>query len=202
MWIKICGMTTPEAVEAALAAQVDAIGFVFSESSRKVTPQQAALLAAPARGRALCVAVTRHPTQELVDSIIEEFRPDILQTDIGDLSDLELPAHLTVLPVLRAGAELPNPLPTRVLFEGPASGAGVPFDWSCANTTARRSQLILAGGLSSDNVFTAIDTVHPFGVDVSSGVEDRPGLKSPAKIARFAAAARAAAAQRFEERTR
>jgi phosphoribosylanthranilate isomerase len=58
IWIKICGMTTPEAVEASLNANVDAIGFVFAESIRQVTPAKAASLAAPARGRVLCTAVT------------------------------------------------------------------------------------------------------------------------------------------------
>ena len=66
MWIKICGMTSAEAVAAALEAQVDAIGFVFAPSSRQVTPEQAAKLAAPARGRALCIAVTQHPAQQWV----------------------------------------------------------------------------------------------------------------------------------------
>src|SRR3954462_5400307 len=87
-WLKICGMTTPEAVETCLAANVDAIGFVFAESVRKVTPAGASSLAAPARGRVVCVAVTRHPTQQLIDEIIEVFQPDLLQTDSDDLRDL------------------------------------------------------------------------------------------------------------------
>ena len=77
-WIKICGMTTPEAVEACLEAHVDAIGFVFAESVRQVTPAKAASLAAPARGRVVCTAVTRHPTQQVIDEIIEVFQPDLL----------------------------------------------------------------------------------------------------------------------------
>ena len=192
MWIKVCGMTTPEAVEAALAAGVDAIGFVFAESKRQVTAQRAAQLAAPARGRVRCIAVTRHPEQRAVSEILAVFKPDALQTDAEDFRALELPAHLEVLPVLRAGGEEPTPLPRRFLFEGPLSGTGIPSDWATARELSRRAQLILAGGLSPENVAAAIADVRPFGVDVSSGVESMPGIKSPDKIASFVRHARAA----------
>ena len=71
MWIKICGLTTPEAVNAALELKVDALGFVFAESPRRLSVSQAAQLARPAHGRAQRVAVTRHPTQAAVDEIVE-----------------------------------------------------------------------------------------------------------------------------------
>jgi phosphoribosylanthranilate isomerase len=190
MWVKICGMTTPEAVEAALAAGVQALGFVFAASPRRVTPAEAARLAQPARGRAACVAVTRQPRQEELAEILEVFEPDILQSDAQNLPRLRLPAQLALLPVLRGAQQPQDALPARVLFEGPASGAGVRCDWSAAQATARRTQLVLAGGLDADNVGAAIAQVRPFGVDVSSGVEERPGVKSPEAIARFAAAAR------------
>src|SRR4051794_21186927 len=103
MWIKVCGMTTDDAVEAALAAGVDAIGFVFAESKRQVTPERASQLAAPARGKVRCIAVTRHPEQSAVDEIIAVFKPDVLQTDIEDFRALKLPATLERLPVVRAG---------------------------------------------------------------------------------------------------
>ncbi|MGH8260039.1 MAG: phosphoribosylanthranilate isomerase, partial [Steroidobacteraceae bacterium] len=198
LWIKICGMTTPEAVDAALAARVDAIGFVFSPSPRRLTPAEAARLAAPARGRVPCVAVTRHPSQTLLDEIVATFEPDLWQSDFEDMAGLEgsrsprLPRGLDVLPVLRSGGALPECLPPRVLYEGPASGAGVACDWTSARAVAQRTQLILAGGLSAATVREAIDVVGPFGVDVSSGVEERPGVKSAEKIVRFVEAARAA----------
>lgn len=192
MFIKVCGMTTPEAVAAAVAARVDAIGFVFAESVRKVQPEAAAQLAAAARGRVKVFAVTKHPTQRLVDEIVDVFEPDVLQTDAEDFATLRVPRGLELLPVLRAGAALPEPLPPKVLFEGPVSGTGVAFDWTSAADAARRARLILAGGLNVDNVIEAITTVRPFGVDVSSGVEARPGVKSPQKIADFVSAARSA----------
>lgn len=191
MWIKICGMTTPGAVAAALAAQVDALGFVFADSPRQLTLADAAMLAAPARGKVRCVAVTRHPSQRQVDELLRAFRPDVLQTDIEDLQTLEIPSGLEVLPVLRS-APIEDALPRRVLFEGPRSGAGQPCDWTAAAQLARRTQLVLAGGLNGDNVATAVAAVRPFGVDVSSGVEERPGVKDLAEVARFASTARAA----------
>jgi phosphoribosylanthranilate isomerase len=192
-FIKICGMTTPEAVDAALAENVDAIGFVFAKSVRQVDAARASLLALPARTRAACVAVTRHPTREEVASILRDFKPDILQTDVEDLDALELPRELSLLPVLRPGAHSSCTLARRVLFEGPVSGSGQTTDWAAAAELARHTQVILAGGLNAENVGAACRAVRPFGVDVSSGVEAAPGVKSPRKIAEFVAAARAAA---------
>jgi phosphoribosylanthranilate isomerase len=192
-FIKICGMTTPLAVDVSLACEVDAIGFVFAQSVRQVTTQRANELAAPARRRVACVAVTRHPTREQVEYILSEFKPDILQTDIEDLAKLELPRELSVLPVVRPGPQGACVLPGRILFEGPVSGSGQTTDWDTAAELALRAQVILAGGLDPVNVGIAVRRVRPFGVDVSSGVEASPGVKSSEKIEKFVAAARMAA---------
>lgn len=193
VFIKICGMTTPEAVRAALDCEVDAIGFVFAPSVREVSIERANALAAPARHKVACVAVTRHPPRATVDSILGGFRPDILQTDIDDLEGLTLPRSLSVLPVVRPGSQHACALPRRVLFEGPQSGSGQVTDWDQAADFARRCEVILAGGLRPGNVADAIRQVRPFGVDVSSGVEERPGIKSIQKMEQFVATARAAA---------
>ena len=194
MWIKICGMTSAAAVTAAIEAGVDAIGFVFAESPRQLTPRAAASLARAARTRVRCVAVTRHPTQRSLDEILNVFRPDVLQTDVADFATLRVPAALERLPVMRSGESVPAVLPERVLFEGSTSGSGVVSDWKAAHALARRTALVLAGGLSADNVAAAIAAVQPFGVDVSSGVEERPGVKSAVAIVRFVSAVRAASA--------
>ncbi len=194
MWIKICGLTTPEAVTAALDMNVEAIGFVFAASTRRVTPEFAALLARSARGRARCVAVTRHATQSEIDQILKEFAPDVLQAEAQDLAALRLPTTLQLMPVVRAMNTAPAVLPPRLLFESAISGAGVVADWDAAAVLAPRCELVLAGGLHSANVGAAIAAVRPFGVDVSSGVEERPGMKSPVAIADFVLAARAAGA--------
>lgn len=192
MWLKICGMTSLDAVAAALAGRVDAIGFVFSPSVRRVDPLQAAQLAALARGRVGLIAVTVQPPQPLVDEIVRVFKPDALQTDLQDFDSLVLPETLVRLPVLRAGVASGAALPRRLLFEGARSGSGEAADWDTASRLARSSELILAGGLNANNVAAAIRAVRPYGLDVSSGVETAPGHKSTQKIAEFVAAANAA----------
>jgi phosphoribosylanthranilate isomerase len=197
-FVKICGLTDETAVAAALAAGADAIGFVFAASPRQVTPARAAELARPARGRALCVAVTLHPAQGDIDAILAGFAPDVLQTDADDFATLSLPASLARLPVLRSGA--PGFSPARVLFEGPRSGTGRVADWDAARSLAAQCELILAGGLGPDNVAAAIARVQPFGVDVSSGVESAPGHKDPQRIATFITSARNAFAAQLPVR--
>jgi phosphoribosylanthranilate isomerase len=199
-FVKICGMTDARAVQAALEAGADAIGFVFAPSVRQVSPQEAAQLALPARGRALCVAVTQHPNATQLNTIFSVFKPDVLQTDFEDLPAIDLPADVRGWPVLRGAAPQEGLVfPSgRVLFEGPRSGKGKVADWSAARSLVAGRELILAGGLSPANVAEAIASVRPYGVDVSSGVEEAPGQKSRALIGSFVAAARAAFA-RLEE---
>ena len=200
MWIKICGLTGADGVIAAAEAKVDAIGFVFAPSPRQVTPGQAAQLAALAPKGILRIAVAQHPLQMKVDEICRILKPDYFQTDVEDLRELKIPAHVKVLPVVRFGRKTPDPLPARMLFEGPTSGIGELADWGRAAELARQTDVILAGGLSVLNVEKAIEAVRPFGVDVSTGVEEHPGVKSPEKIAEFVSLVRAAAA-RMERNT-
>jgi phosphoribosylanthranilate isomerase len=198
-FVKICGMTDARAVGAALEAGADAIGFVFAPSVRQVTPAQAQQLAQPARGRALCVAVTQHPDAGLMAEVFATFRPDVWQSDLPDLAGIAAPANVATWPVLRGAptaAVTASLQPAqRVLFEGPRSGTGRVADWSAARALAGHCALILAGGLAPANVAEAVAAVQPFGVDVSSGVEEAPGRKSPALIADFVSRARAAFAR-------
>lgn len=192
LWIKICGLTTDEGVEAAIAARADAIGFVFAPSPRQVSPQRATELAGTAPAHIARVAVMLHPTQTQLDRVWSEFRPDVLQTELSDLAQLDIPAALRVIPVMRAAAPATGTLPPRILFEGASSGVGAAADWNAAARLAQRTQLILAGGLNPANVAAAVHAVAPFGVDVSSGVERQPGIKDRHKIREFVEAARAA----------
>jgi phosphoribosylanthranilate isomerase len=198
IWVKICGLTTRDAVEAAVAAGADAVGFVFAPSKRQVTSALATQLAQGVPRRIPRVAVMLHPTQSQLDEVWSEFRPDVLQTDVGDLQTLRVPMGLAVMPVVRGGVGVGlkpdlQPKYSRVLFEGPVSGVGSTSDWNGAAQLARTTQLVLAGGLNATNIADAIATVRPFGVDVSSGVEASPGIKDPARIHEFVQRARAAA---------
>jgi phosphoribosylanthranilate isomerase len=195
MFVKLCGMNSEAAVSAALEAGADALGFVLAPSVRRVSPTEARRLAAPARGRVCCVAVMLHPTAAEVGEVMQDFAPDALQTDLADEAMLSLEAIRIWWPVLRSGLALPTLLPRRVLFEGPVSGVGEAADWTMARSLAPTTQLILAGGLHSGNVATAIRAVQPFGVDVSSGIESSPGRKCATRIHEFVRAARAAAAE-------
>jgi phosphoribosylanthranilate isomerase len=198
LWVKICGLTTRDAVEAAVAAGADAVGFVFAPSKRQVTAALGTQLAQGVPRRILRVAVMLHPTQSELDEVWSEFRPDVLQTDVGDLQTLRVPMGLRVMPVVRGGGGVGlkpdlQPKHSRLLFEGPVSGVGSTSDWSAAAQLARTTQLVLAGGLNATNIADAIAAVRPFGVDVSSGVEASPGIKDPARIHEFVQRARAAA---------
>lgn len=192
LFVKICGLTTPEGVAAAADAGADAAGFVFSPSPRRVTPARARSLAAALPSRVRRVAVFRRPPPGWIARVLEEFPADWVQSDAADLPGADL-GGAAALPVLRSGAPLPTLLPDLVLFEGPDSGAGRVADWGAAAGLARRTRLMLAGGLNSGNLAEALAAVRPWGVDVSSGVESAPGIKDPALVTAFVAVARRAA---------
>ena len=192
MFVKICGINSPEAVAAAVRAGADALGFVFSESPREVTPERAKELCVGLPGHIVRIAVMRHPHAERWQRALEVFAPDWLQTDADDLPLIKLPAGCVALPVYRDGnAPADADLPDRLLWEGTHSGSGRLADWDEGQGLAHVAEVILAGGLTADNVVDAIRSVKPWGVDVSSGVERARGEKDPAKIEEFVARVRA-----------
>ena len=195
LWVKICGVTTAEAIEAALEADVDAIGFVFAPSVRRLDLPQAVALAGAARGRCPLVAVTLHASQSWIDEILHRFEPDVLQADLRDLERLRLPPGLRYAARAARGCRA-RCRSGRVLYESATSGSGALADWGEAGRLARERELILAGGLNAANVTAAVQAVCPFGVDVSSGVESAPGRKSPELIREFVQSARAALRER------
>lgn len=194
LWIKICGLRTAGAVEAAAASGADAVGFVFHADS----PRNLALDVARDLQRAVPdgverVAVFLHPSQALVDAVLAAVAPDWVQTDAGDVDGLRLPPGQRVLPVLRSRRPVGEPLPARCLLESARSGRGERADWSLAAQLARETQVVLAGGLDAASVVDAVREVRPFGVDVSSGVERERGVKDETLIREFIRAARDAA---------
>jgi phosphoribosylanthranilate isomerase len=193
VFVKICGLTTAEAVRAAVEAGVDAVGFIFAQSPRRLQPEEAAELSAAVPPGVLRIAVMRHPLPEEWNEVAAIVKPDWLQTEASDLSSLRLPPGTGCLPVYRDAPGLDSGAlarEDRALFEAPASGVGHRPDWDRARRLATLTKLILAGGLTPENVGEAIRHVRPWGVDVSSGVESSRGVKDLRRIAAFLAAVR------------
>jgi phosphoribosylanthranilate isomerase len=211
--IKICGLTTEEAVTACLDASVDMLGFVFfPKSPRNVLIERARALAAPARGRAEIVALAVNPTDEAIRAIAEGLKPDLIQLHgQEDLSRCAVIKALTGTPIMKAlsiagAADVAAARAIacgvdRLLFDAkpPADpsalpgGNGLTFDWRLVADLDPPLDFMLSGGLTVETVADAVRLVRPWAIDVSSGVEARPGLKDPARIAAFVANARAAA---------
>ena len=198
MLVKVCGLSTAEQVEAAVAAGADAVGFVFADSVRRVAPQHAARIARNVPEAVKTVAVMLHPSNEEWQAVLRSFSPDILQTDAADFAALEVPDSIERWPVYREGNRVTDTfrvdlkVSVTFLYEGAKSGQGETVDWTRAAELAKRGNMILAGGLSAANLAEAVATVRPFGVDVSSAVESAPGVKDAVLIQEFVSAARAA----------
>lgn len=191
VFVKICGLSDPEHVHAAIDAGADAVGFVFAESVRRVTPAEAMAISAHVPPHIKRVAVMLHPTNDEWQEVLREFTPDVLQTDAEDFASLDVPESIERWPVFREGRGQPEARNTYV-YEGKKSGQGASVDWSRAATLACDGNMILAGGLAAGNVAAAIATVRPYGVDVSSAVESAPGQKDARMINEFVSAAKAA----------
>lgn len=189
--IKICGLSSAEDVLAAVDAGANAVGFVFADSPRKVTPAIAAAISKTVPDAVKRVAVMRHPSNDEWQNVLRQFLPDVLQTDAEDFNALEMPVNIERWPVFREGGPPPATDGT-YLYEGRNSGQGEAVDWSVAAKLANGGRMVLAGGLNADNVAKAIGIVRPYGVDVSSAVESKPGRKDVGLIREFIRAARAA----------
>jgi phosphoribosylanthranilate isomerase len=210
--VKICGLSTPEALDAALDAGADMVGFVFfAPSPRDVSFDTARKLAARVRGRAKKVALTVDADDATFAAIVESLQPDVLQ-----LHGKETPRRVAALkrqfglPVMKAIAvEASGDLAAiadyagvadRLLFDACApreatrpGGLGRSFDWRLLENLSVGMPFMLSGGLDAGNVADALRVTHAPGVDVSSGVERAPGEKDLAKIRAFVRAARDAA---------
>jgi phosphoribosylanthranilate isomerase len=194
--IKICGLTTPEMVDAAVGAGVDAVGVVLSPSKRRVTPERASMLLARLPGCVAGVAVYRHPDAELVGWASQHLPAWTLhQSDAGDFAGAlaGVPDDRRV-PVVRLGPSFEREIARHegrmVLVEGPDSGSGEAAAWHEAGPWIPRCRVVLAGGLGIENVAGVVRTLRPFAVDVSSGVEREPGVKDAGMMRAFVAAVR------------
>lgn len=212
IWVKICGVKTAEALDAALDARADLVGFVFfPPSPRHLDLNLARALASRVGDRAGIVALTVDADDRLLADIVETVRPMLLQ-----LHGHETPERLAAikarfaLPVMKALAiETRADLDRIKAYAGAADrllfdarppraatrpgGLGRPFDWTLLQGLDPGRPFIVSGGLDAENVAEALRITRAQGVDVSSGVERAPGDKDPAKIRAFIEAAHAAA---------
>ena len=202
--IKVCGITRLKDALAAAALGVDALGFNFwPRSTRHVTAEvaQGIVRRLPPFVTAVGVFVNAMRTEIWNDSGEAGVQAIQLHGDepVGECSQYTFP----VIYRLRAGeswdeAALARSQARAFLLDTPSpgqGGAGVPFDWALARNVIGGKPVILAGGLTPENVAEAVRQVRPFAVDVASGVESSPGVKDPEKLARFVAAVRRADAE-------
>jgi phosphoribosylanthranilate isomerase len=199
--VKICGITDRAGLDAAIGAGADAIGFVLAPSPRQLGIAEAAALSAATPPFVSRVLVLREPSAELVRVALETLRPDAVQLEVEDLQRVPVAERGRVLPVFHDDETLSARLDawlasgagktSGVHLEGPGRGGrGVGVDRTRAAAAARRANLVLAGGLTPQNVGDAVREVRPHAVDVSSGVESAPGRKDPERVRAFVAAAR------------
>ena len=195
--IKFCGLTRPEDIAAANALKPEYIGFVFApKSKRYVSPQQAALLRAQLSPAIKAVGVFVNEPPEAVARLLNEKLIDIAQLHgQEDAAYLARLRSLTAKPLWQAFrvenaaglAAAARSTADMVLLDSGAGGTGTVFNWKLLQGFPR--PYILAGGLDADNAADAVTRLHPYAVDVSSGIETA-GKKDPAKMAVFAAAVR------------
>jgi phosphoribosylanthranilate isomerase len=209
--VKICGLRSIEHTLAAVEAGADLLGFIFAPSRRQVSPAEVAAIrdavyAAPGGAQVGLVGVFVNETPRRMIALARECGLDAIQLSgdedaqiMPDLVADRLECHvIKALRLAGAPAEqgwLQSSFSPRLLVDahvpGAYGGAGVVADWNRAAALAAQYSVILAGGLTPDNVGAAIRRVRPWGVDVSSGVET-DGVKDSAKIRAFIAAVRAA----------
>lgn len=202
--VKICGLKTEAALNAALAGGASHVGFIFFlKSPRNIEPSEAGRLREAARGKAKAVAVTVDADDAFLGRIVSAMRPDMLQ-----LHGRETPERVAAvkarygLPVVKAfsirdaadltAIEAYRGIADRFLFDArPPKGSelpggnGVSFDWSLLSVVLPGTDYFLSGGLNAQNIGEALRVAGPPAIDISSGVESAPGVKDPALITAF-----------------
>ncbi|MCD8323173.1 MAG: phosphoribosylanthranilate isomerase [Oscillospiraceae bacterium] len=197
--IKLCGLSRPADIETANRLQPDFIGFIFAPKSRRyVAPERAAALKAMLAPSIQAVGVFVREEPETVAELLRRGVIDVAQLHGGESEEYVARLRaLTDKPIIKAfridGPEDINAAQASgadyVLLDNGAGGTGTVFDWSLVQTIDR--PYFLAGGLDGENVRSAVETLRPYAVDVSSGIETE-GWKDPAKMERFVAQVRAA----------
>jgi phosphoribosylanthranilate isomerase len=207
--VKICGINSAAAADAALHAGADFGGLVFfAKSPRNLSLEQGAMLAARARGRLQLAALVVDESDERLAAIAADVKPDFFQLHgketPGRVADIRARFGIPIikaLPVAELGdlarASAYGDVADIFLFDAPPAtaatrpgGHGAAFDWQILNGGKFGRPWFLAGGLTPENVVRAVEISDAAMVDVSSGVESAPGVKSESRIAEFVAAAK------------
>jgi phosphoribosylanthranilate isomerase len=212
-WIKICGITNLEDAKIAIDAGADALGFIFYEKSpRKIDPETAGRIAEDLPATIERFGVFVNQTEELICALADQARLTAVQLHgdnedphVADLMaqrrpDLKIMVGISMLhpkPESWAMMWRPDLVHAFLVDSGSTSnygGTGKTFDWQASQpdveVIARLGRVVVAGGLNPANVPDAIRILRPWGVDVASGVEARPGKKDPEKVRDFVRAAR------------
>lgn len=196
--IKVCGMTRGEDVDAAARLGVDAVGLVFHATSpRHVSLAQARELVARLPAFVTVTGLFLDPTREAVQLVLDEVRVDLLQFHGGETPEFCSGFNRRYIKAVPMGSQVDIQEYARryadaaaLLLDSHAAGhkggTGMTFEWSRVPKFIG-PPLILAGGLKPGNVAAAIGRIHPYGVDVSSGVERAPGIKDAQRMAEFIA---------------
>lgn len=200
MFVKICGITNEDDALFAVAMGADAVGFIFAPSPRQVAAQTVYDITRRLPPEVLTVGVFRDELPSRVIEVANKSGVKAVQLHGRETPDQAKEVGASIRWVIKVfGADSPL-LPQAdqygtdlVMVDSPGGGSGKVFDWRLASDVPEGVRLILAGGLTPDNVADAIETVEPWGVDVASGVEASPGRKDPTKVRHFIANARAAA---------
>lgn len=199
MFVKVCGITSEEDALLAVAMGADAVGFVFAPSSRQIAPQKVGDIVKRLPTEVLTVGVFRDEPRTRVAEIVHRTGLRAAQLHGHETPGDSLWIHQRVPFVVKAFAAGDPALDAAddygadaILIDSAAPGSGEVFDWSLAEGAPSNRRIILAGGLTPENVADAVRRVRPWGVDVASGVEASPGLKDPRKVRAFVQAARAA----------
>ena len=184
--VKICGLSTKEAVETAVSAGADYIGFVFAPSKRQVTLEEAAELAKLIPSDVKKVGVFVSPSRAELLEAIEKVGLNLVQvhSQVVDELFVDLPCASIQAVQVDGNGHVPNSRADYLLFDASVAGSGQTFDWGQLDTSGLAQPFFIAGGLNEDNVAKAIQHFTPYAVDVSSGVET-DGQKDQEKIRRF-----------------
>jgi phosphoribosylanthranilate isomerase len=200
MFVKICGITNEDDALLAVAMGADAVGFIFAPSPRQIAPQQVYDITRRLPPEVLTVGVFRDEHPSRVVEIVHRagLKAAQLHGNETPAEAIEVASKVRwVIKVFAAGSpQLPKADrygTDLIMVDSPSGGSGKVFDWDLAGEAPDGLRLILAGGLTPENVGEAIRAVEPWGVDVATGVESSPGRKDALKVKRFIEQARAAA---------